>query len=439
MKRNRSWVNLVGTVSLLLCMLDGNAVRATSDYVVRADDKLKIKIFQYPELSGEYKVRANGTISIAPIGDIPVHGLSTKEIANQISERFVRAGISDKPGTSVEVLETRPVYVLGDVQKPGEYQFRPGMTVLQVVSLAGGWLRFNDPGLMRLDRDSITITGEMRNLVRRYYELTARRARLNAELVMKTDVQFPAQLIARSQSDPGLRQLIDEERSLLNIHVDALKTQIDSLEQNRDLYEREIEAITRQIEANKVQVASVEKELTEVRGLVKRGLTTISRLANLERMQAQLEMNEQGFQTLILRSRQNITLADQRIFDLKSQRNATLTAEVQKVRMDIDDISVKFDTNRSLLVEAKVTVPTLVGVSDGAVETRSLVVVRMQDGKTSTIDATEHTELLPGDVLRIQRSILPGSLGIGSLEQTGLTTQTSLTQAGIAAQAGMTK
>ncbi|WP_449254546.1 polysaccharide biosynthesis/export family protein [Bosea sp. (in: a-proteobacteria)] len=421
MKRNRPWVNFVGTTSLLLCMLDGNAVRATSDYVVRADDKLKIKVFQYPELSGEYKVRANGTISIAPLGDIPVNGLSTKEIANQISERFMRAGISDKPGASVEVLETRPVYVLGDVQKPGEYQFRPGMTVLQVVSLAGGWLRFNDPGLMRLDRDSITITGEMRNLVRRYYELTARRARLNAELVMKTDVQFPAELVARSRSDAGLRQLIDEERSLLNIHVDALKTQIDSLEQNRSLYEREIEAIGRQIEANKVQAASVEKELVEVRGLVRRGLTTISRLANLERMQAQLEMNEQGFQTLILRSRQNITQADQRIFDLKSERNASLTAEVQKVRMDIDDISVRFDTNKSLLVEAKVTVPTLVGVSDGAVETRSLVVVRMQDGKALTIDASEHTELLPGDVLRVQRSILPDALGIGPLEQTSLT------------------
>ncbi len=428
MKRNRSWVNLVGTVSLLLCMLDGNAVRATSDYVVRADDKLKIKVFQYPELSGEYKVRANGTISIAPLGDILVNGLSTKEIASQISERFVRAGISDKPGTSVEVLETRPVYVLGDVQKPGEYQFRPGMTVLQVVSLAGGWLRFSDPGLMRLDRDSITITGEMRNLVRRYYELTARRARLNAELVMKTEVQFPSELVARSQGDAGLRQLIDEERSLLNIHVDALKTQIESLEQNRGLYEREIEAIGRQIEANKVQEASVEKELVEVRGLVKRGLTTISRLANLERMQAQLAMNEQGFQTLILRSRQNITQADQRIFDLKSERNASLTAEVQKVRMDIDDISVKFDTNRSLLVEAKLTAPTLVGVSDGAIETRSLVVVRMQDGKEQTIDADEHTEILPGDVLRVQRSILPGSLGIGSLEQTSLMMPTRVKQ-----------
>lgn len=428
MKRNRSWVNLVGTASLLLCMLDGNAVRATSDYIVRADDKLKIKVFQYPELSGDYKVRANGTISIAPIGDIPVTGLSTKEIATQISERFVRSGISDKPGTSVEVLETRPVYVLGDVQKPGEYQFRPGMTVLQVVSLAGGWLRFNDPALMRLDRDSITISGEMRNLVRRYYELTARRARLNAELAMRTDIQFSNDLVLRSQVDPAVRQLIDEERSLLNIHVDALKTQIDSLEQNRGLYEREIDAIKRQIEANKVQSASVERELVEVRNLVKRGLTTISRLANLERMQAQLEMNEQGFQTLILRSRQNITQADQRIFDLKSQRNAAVTAEVQKVRMDIDDVSVRFDTSRSLLVEAKVTVPALVGVSDGAVETKSLVVVRMLDGKTQTIDATESTELLPGDVLRIQRTILPGTLGIGTLEQTSMMTPVGVKQ-----------
>ena len=428
MKQNRSWVNVAGAASLVVCVLAGNAVRATSDYVVRADDKLRIKIFQYPELSGEYRVRANGTISIAPIGDIPVNGLSTKEIASQISERFVRAGISDKPGASVEVLETRPVYVLGDVQKPGEYQFRPGMTVLQVVSLAGGWLRFNDPGLMRLDRDSINITGEMRNLARRYYELTARRARLNAELVMKADAQFPPDLIMRSQNDTGLRQLIDEERSLLNIHVDALKTQIESLEQNRGLYEREIEAIMRQIEANKLQAASVERELVEVRNLVKRGLTTVSRLANLERMQAQLEMNEQGFQTLILRSRQNITQASQRIFDLRSERNASLTAEVQKVRMDLDDISVRFETNRSLLVEAKVTVPTLIGNSDGPVETRSLTVVRMENGKALTIDAQEHTELLPGDVLRVQRSILPGAPGIGSLEPTNLMTPARVKQ-----------
>lgn len=407
MKGNRSWINVLGSASLALCVLSGDAVRATSDYVVRADDKLKIKIFQYPELSGEYTVSANGTISIAAIGEIPVNGVSTKEVADRISERFVRAGLSDKPGTSVEVLQSRPVYVLGDVQKPGEYPFRPGVTVLQAVSLAGGWLRFNDPGLMRLDRDTITIRGEMRNLVRRYYQLVARRARLNAELAMKNDVQFPAELARQTQNDTALAQLVDEERSLLNLHVEALKNQIESLERNRSLYESEIEAISRQIQANKAQYDSVGKELKDVKDLVARGLTTITRQMNLERMQAQLEMNEQGFQTLILRSRQGISQADQKMFDLKSERNANLTAELQRTRLDIDDIGIKFETNQSLLVEAQFTAPTLVGNSDAPVETRSLTVVRVQDGKAETIDADETTELLPGDVLRVQRSILP--------------------------------
>jgi protein involved in polysaccharide export with SLBB domain len=391
-------------------MLAGDAVRGASDYIVRADDKLKIKIFQYPELSGEYTVSANGTISIAAIGDIPVDGFSTKEVADRISERFVRAGLSDKPGTSVEVLQSRPVYVLGDVQKPGEYPFRSGVTVLQAVSLAGGWLRFTDPGLMRLERDAINIKGEMRTLIGRYYQLIAHRARLNSELMMKGDVQFPAELVRQARNDTALAQLIDEERSLLSLRVEAMKNQIDSLERTRSLYEGEIEAVSRQILANKAQYDSVGRELKDIKELVRRGLATVTRQMNLERMQAQIEMNEQGFQTLILRSRQNISQADQKIFDLKSERNASLTAELQRTRLDLDEVGNKFETSKSLLVEAQLTVPTLIGNSDGVVETRSMTVVRVQEGKMTTIDADEHTELLPGDVLRVQRSIIPTAL-----------------------------
>jgi protein involved in polysaccharide export with SLBB domain len=386
-------------------------VRAASNYIIRADDKLKIKIFQYPELSGEYTVGANGEISIATIGEIPVDGLSTREAAGRISERFSRAGLSDKLGTSVEILQSRPVYILGDVQKPGEYPFRPGITVLQAVSLAGGWLRFNDPGLMRLERDSINIKGEMRNLVRRYYQLIARRSRLNAELLMKNDVRFSPELERQAQTDRGLMQLINEERSLLSLRVDAMRSQIERLEHARDLYKREIEAVSRQIQANKAQYDSVGKELAEVNDLYKRGLTTTARQMGLVRMQVQIEMNEQGFQTLILRARQNISQVEQKIFDLKSERNASLTAELQKTRLDLDDVNVKFETNQSLLVEANVVVPTMVGTSDGVVDLRSLTVVRVRDGKAQTIEADEHTELLPGDVLRVQRTILPVALG----------------------------
>lgn len=392
-------------------MFSGSTIRAASDYIIRADDKLKIKIFQYPELSGEYTVSANGTISIAAIGEVSVDGFSTKDIANRISERFVKAGLSDKPGTSVEVLQSRPVYVLGDVQKPGEYPFRPGVTVLQAVSFAGGWLRFNDPGLMRVERETITIKGELRNLVRKYYQLVAHRSRLNAELMLNRDVEFSSDLERQARNDGTLSQLLDEERSLLHIRVEAMKNQIESLEKARGLYEREIEAVSRQIQANKAQYESVGNELKDIQVLARKGLATATRLMGLERMQAQIEMNEQGYQTLILRARQGITLIEQKVFDLKSERNASLTAELQKTRIELDEVGGKFETSQSLLMEAQLLMPTLVGNSDGVVETRILTVVRVQDGKAQSIEADENTELLPGDVLRVQRSIIPTALG----------------------------
>jgi exopolysaccharide production protein ExoF len=124
-----------------------------------------------------------------------------------------------------------------------------------------------------------------------------------------------------------------------------------------------------------------------------------------------------------LHARQNISQVDQKIFDLKSERNASLTAELQKTRIDLDEVGGKFETNQSLLMEAQLIMPTLVGNSDGVVETRSLTVVRVQDGKAQSIEADENTELLPGDVLRVQRSIIPTGLGMQQLGPGSVFTQ----------------
>jgi hypothetical protein len=289
------------------------------------------------------------------------------------------------------------------------------VTVLQAVSLAGGWLRFTDSGLMRLERDAITIKGDMRSLARRYYHLIAQQARLNSELAMKTDVDFPDELERKAKNDKALTQLINEERSFFNIHVESLKKQIDSLEKTRDLYEREVEAISRQIQASQKQHESVEKELKQIKALFARGLTPISRQTNLERMQAQIEVTEQGFQTLILRARQGIAQVDQKIFDLTNEKNARLTAELQRTRMDLAEIGIKFETDQSLLVEAQLTAPRMVSGSEDLIETRSFSVVRNKNGKSVTMDADEHVELLPGDVLKVQRNILPSAAGLAQL------------------------
>jgi exopolysaccharide production protein ExoF len=396
-----------GLAALFAIMLGFSNLPKAADYLVRSDDRLRIKIFQFPELSGEYTVSSRGTILIPPIGEMSVAGSSVTDISNDISKRFIKAGISDKPGASVDVIQSRPIYVVGDVSKAGEYSYRTGMTVLQAISLAGGWFRVNDPGLMRLDREAITIRGDMRNLVRWYYQLVAQRSRLNAELALRTDVDFPEDLLKRAERDPSVAKLLDEERSFLSISVSALTKHIDSLERTRTLYEDEIKAVLRQIEATKAQARSVREERKEVDALFARGLGTINRKSNLERLEAQVEMTEQGYQTLLLRARQNISQVDQKIFDLKHERNTKLNGELQRTRLELEQVAMKIDTSQNLLREVRSVGPSLVSTSSDMVEGRSLTIVRVQDGKTAIIEADENTELYPGDVLKVEKSIVP--------------------------------
>lgn len=411
MKTSRLRNYAVGLGLILASMFADARLIRSADYTLRSDDKLKIQIYQYPDLSGEYAVSARGTISIGPIGELSVVGLSPHELAAQISDRFISAGLSDKPGTTVTVLQSRPVYVLGDVQKPGEYAFRSGVTVLQAISLAGGYYRVQEP-VFRVERDVITARGDLRNHLRRYYHLLARRARLIAELDSQGDLSFPTELTKQAKRDQHLAQAMAEEQAFLQINVTALKRQLESLEKTRGLFEREIESVSEQVRANKLEAASVQRELNEVKNLYARGLATVARQAGLERTQAQIAVAEQGFQTLILRARQNITQVEQRIFDLQSERRAKLNVELQQTRLDLEDLLSRIDTNRSLMIEAQLVRPMLVSDGEELGENHTFQVVRMENGKSTTLTADEHMELQPGDVLKVQKTYsLPPGLG----------------------------
>jgi exopolysaccharide production protein ExoF len=260
---------------------------------------------------------------------------------------------------------------------------------------------------MRLDREAISIKGDLRHLLKRYYQLAAHRARLNAELALRNDITFSDDLTRKAQEDPAVAELLSEERSFLSINVDALTKQIDSLVETRKLYGQEIETITRQINANKAQWKSVETELNDVKGLAGRGLSTNVRRMTLERLLSQIEMTEQGYQTLILHARQNISQTEQKIFDLKTDRDKKLSADLQRTRLDLEEVAVKLETSQSLMHEVQFMRPNLASSLADVVEGRSVTIGRMQDGKSVTIEAEENTELYPGDVLKLEKGVIP--------------------------------
>ena len=108
------------------------------DYQLGSADKVRIIVFDEPTLSGEFTVNANGALSLPLIGDVPVRGLTPTQVSAKIRDAL-KGGYLLEPKVSIDVLTFRPFYILGEVNKPGEYPYSSGLTVDAAVAMAEGY------------------------------------------------------------------------------------------------------------------------------------------------------------------------------------------------------------------------------------------------------------------------------------------------------------
>jgi exopolysaccharide production protein ExoF len=411
-KINTTWVMrlvvilLAGGLMVAVPMTRGDvacAQDASAEYRLAPGDRLAVVVIGQAELSGDFLIDGAGRILMPLVGSVSVGELTADEIQERLQSRLAD-GVLVKPAVSVRISEYRPIFVMGDVQRPGEYPYRLGLTVLRAISLAGGHFRFSDPGLIRLERDALAARGELAALGKKVNYLLARRARVHAELEDQSEIVFPPEL-AQQASDPTIVPLLAEEHIILTTNRKTLRSQAEGLERSRALYEREIQAITAQIEAGKRELESVRKEFAEINSLRQKGLSSWSRELTLERTQAQLMAAEQGLHTLILRARQNIAQLEQRTSELQSERRVKLNAEMQQTRLELEESRSRIETTRKLMIEAEVTAPTMAvrRMSSGLGKEYSFLIVRTQDGKATSLPADENTALEPGDVIKVDR------------------------------------
>ena len=108
------------------------------DYRLGSGDKLRVIVFGEDDLSGEFDVTGSGKVSLPLIGQVQAAGLTLDEFEAEVT-RSLKQGYLTNPKVSVEVLNYRPFYIIGEVDKPGQYPYTNGMNVLNAVAVAGGF------------------------------------------------------------------------------------------------------------------------------------------------------------------------------------------------------------------------------------------------------------------------------------------------------------
>ena len=115
------------------------SVPATSPlYRLGTGDKVRIIVFGEDNLGGEYVVDGGGFIRLPLLGQLKAAGLSLSEFEQQMVT-LLKDGYLVDPRVSVEVTNYRPFYIMGEVNKPGEYPYVSDMSVLNAIALAGGY------------------------------------------------------------------------------------------------------------------------------------------------------------------------------------------------------------------------------------------------------------------------------------------------------------
>ncbi len=110
-----------------------------TEYTLGAGDEVRVITFGDDKLTAQFHVSDDGTIAMPLLGNVKAASMTPTQLSQEITHQLTVKQLLVNPSVSVEILNYRPIFVLGEVTRPGQYPYQPGMTVIQAVSMAGGY------------------------------------------------------------------------------------------------------------------------------------------------------------------------------------------------------------------------------------------------------------------------------------------------------------
>ena len=378
-------------------------------YRFNAGDKIKFAFYDRADLTGVYKVRLDGTVSLPFLGNFVVIGKSAQKLENEISSALTR--LTKRPTfLSIEAVERRPFYIVGTINKAGQYAYVPNMNVLHALALAGGT---KTTGVNTGGAQGLQLTREVWKRKRAMTSLQrslAKLSRLEAERAGKT-VLMPTERLLSLVGAARANQILDQERGLFSQRLMAKARRTEDLKQMEELSREELKAYRDQLAQIRIQEVQHKAEFKDLSSLAKRGLTRRTRVYAKSNDISQLQGQASEVMAAIARSSRAIVRAqrDLTMLPLDTQRKIEEEIQIVNDRIDIHEGVVQASSDA---IGDDGAMLQLTGINGGALVPQiRYSIIRPSSLGYQTIDADEYTRILPGDILRVRKEFGGAAFG----------------------------
>ncbi|MFA6264149.1 MAG: polysaccharide biosynthesis/export family protein [Pseudolabrys sp.] len=107
-------------------------------YILHTNDQLHVQVYSEQTITGDYVVDSTGYLSIPVAGRVKAAGLTVQQLERRVTAQLNGAILKDAR-VNIQIATYAPFYIRGEVKKPGEFPYKPGLTVADAVALAGGY------------------------------------------------------------------------------------------------------------------------------------------------------------------------------------------------------------------------------------------------------------------------------------------------------------
>lgn len=397
----------VGCALLALGILWVTA-RAEAQPRVDVGDVIEVVVARIPELQRRVTVRADGNISFPLLGSLAVVGLSPSQLEATIQATLASKAfrmrtadgretdvLIDRDEVTATVVEYRPIYVSGDVSRPGAHAYRPSMTARQAIALSGGYdvLRGGPPNPYS---EALDLEGEYQALWAEFVKEQARVWRIRSELGDKAnldqrtlmDIPLPWSTIA---------QIVKVETEHLLAREMDYQRQYTFLKNVVARGEEQISVLLEAQEKEEEGVRSDAKELERAVELYGKGSLPSPRVMDARRAVLLSATRKLQTTTQLMQMRRQQDDLLRQMEKLADQRKIELLRELQEAGVKRDAVRTKLKTIGEKLQFTKVRSK----IARGDEVKPAIVVFRKSDIGREHLVADEDTELQPGDVIDV--------------------------------------